>query len=137
MTPPVHMLSFDVEEYFQVEAAARGGMRSEQWDAHERRAAASVDRILRVLAEHQTSATFFVLGWVARHQPDVVGAIARAGHEIASHGMSHDMLHHLTPDSFHAELVDSRKLLEDLAEMFSAPSTTTRGVGKFKSPRLK
>ena len=109
------MLSFDVEEYFQVEAAARGGMRSEQWDAHERRAAASVDRILRVLAEHHTSATFFVLGWMARHQPDVVGAIARAGHEIASHGMSHDMLHHLTPDSFHAELVDSRKLLEDLA----------------------
>ena len=115
MTPPVHMLSFDVEEYFQVEAAARGGMRPEHWDSHERRAAPCIDRILQLLADHEASATFFVLGWVARNDPGVVRAIANAGHEIASHGMSHAMLHHLSPEQFRAELIDSRKLLEDLA----------------------
>ncbi len=115
MTQAVHMLSFDVEEYFQVEAAARGGMRPEHWDSHECRAAPCVDRILQLLTDHEASATFFVLGWVAQNEPGIVRAIADAGHEIASHGLSHAMLHHLTPDQFRAELLDSRKLLEDVA----------------------
>ena len=109
------MLSFDVEEYFQVEAAARGGLRPEHWDSCEHRVAPCVDLILNMLAEHHASATFFILGWVARHEGDVVRAIADAGHEIASHGMSHAMLHRLTPEAFGAELRDSRKLLEDLS----------------------
>lgn len=113
-TRPVHMLSFDVEEYFQVEAAARGGMKPEHWDSCPRRAGPCVDLILQLLADHNASATFFILGWMARNEPEVVRAIADAGHEIASHGMSHAMLHHLTPEAFGAELRDSRKLLEDL-----------------------
>jgi len=112
---PVHMLSFDVEEYFQVEAAARGGMTPRQWGDWPCRAEPCVDRILTLLDDHDASATFFVLGWIARHEPDIVRAIARAGHEIASHGMSHAMLHRLDPESFRAELLDSRKLLEDVS----------------------
>ena len=111
----VHMLSFDVEEYFHVEAAARGGMRPEHWNSWQRRAEPCVERILQLLADHDASATFFVLGWMARHEPNVVRAIARAGHEIASHGMSHAMLHRLDPEAFAAELRDSRKLLEDVS----------------------
>jgi len=112
---PVHMLSFDVEEYFQVEAAARAGLTSDQWDSYERRAAPSVDRILQLLADHNASATFFILGWMARNEPEVVQTIAHAGYEIASHGMSHSMLHRITPDAFKAELLDSRKLLQDIS----------------------
>jgi len=109
------MLSFDVEEYFQVEAAARGGLASDQWDSYQRRAAPCVDRILQLLADHHASATFFILGWMARNEPEVVQTIARAGYEIASHGMSHAMLHRIGPEAFGAELRDSRKLLEDIS----------------------
>ena len=132
----VHMLSFDVEEYFQVEAAARGGMRPEHWDSSQRRAGPPVDRILQLLADHGASATFFILGWMARHEPEVVRAVADAGHEIASHGMSHAMLHCLTPEAFRAELLDSRKLLEDISGRqiigYRAPtfSITKRKNGK-------
>lgn len=111
----VHLLSFDVEEYFQVEAAARSGVRREDWQGFATRLGPSVDRVLQALADHQASATFFVLGWVAQHEADVVRRIAAAGHEIASHGMEHRMLQRLTPDQFRRELLDSRRMLEDLS----------------------
>ena len=132
----VHMLSFDVEEYFQVEAAARGGMKPEDWNSWQRRAGPCVDRILQLLADRGASATFFVLGWIARNEPHVVRAIVRAGHEIASHGMSHAMLHRLDREAFGAELRDSRKLLEDVSGCpvngYRAPtfSITRKSLGR-------
>lgn len=110
-----HILSFDVEEYFQVEAAAAGGVKPGQWDSFEKRLATSVECILGLLAEYKASATFFVLGWVAQHERSVVRMIADAGHEIASHGMSHTMIGHLTPRQFRGELLRSRKILEDIS----------------------
>jgi len=113
--PVVHMLSFDVEEYFQVEAAARGGVTADQWEAFPKRLEPVIDRLLETLAAHRASATFFVLGWVARHERDLIARIAEAGHEIASHGMSHRMLGRLTPEEFTQDLRNSRRLLEDIA----------------------
>jgi len=110
-----HLRSFDVEEYFQVEAAVRAGLGPDDWTRLQKRLSPAVDRCLQALADHQTTATFFVLGWVAQHEPQVVRRIADAGHEIASHGMTHRMLQHLAPDAFRNELLDSRSLLEDIA----------------------
>lgn len=127
-----HLLSFDVEEYFQVESAARGGVGPEQWDSYPLRLDRCIDGILQLLAEHNAKATFFVLGWVARREGPIVRRIASQGHEIASHGMSHRMLHHLQPAEFLQELHDSRRILQDLTSQpvwgFRAPtfSITTR-----------
>jgi polysaccharide deacetylase family protein (PEP-CTERM system associated) len=110
-----HILSFDVEEYFQVQAAAEGGVRVEDWSNYACRLAEPIDRILSLLAEHETKATFFVLGWVAANEPEIVQQIAAAGHEVASHGMNHRMLGEMTPEEFRTDLVDSRKRLEDLS----------------------
>jgi polysaccharide deacetylase family protein (PEP-CTERM system associated) len=110
-----HLLSFDVEEYFQVEAAARGGVTPGDWGAYPRRLEPAVDRILAALAETGASATFFILGWVARHEPQVVRRIAQAGHPVASHGMAHRMLHHFDPAAFRHDLDEARRALEDLA----------------------
>jgi len=109
-----HLLSFDVEEYFQVEAAA-AAIKPHQWKTYPSRLAPVITRILEILADHQTQATFFVLGWVAQHEKQLVDKIARQGHEIASHGMSHEMLHRLTPEDFRRELQDSRRRLEDIS----------------------
>ncbi len=116
MSNIAHMMSFDVEEYFHAEAAARGGLRREDWDRYPMRLGPSVDRILELLAEHGASATFFVLGWVAQNEPEVVKRIAAAGHEIASHGMRHQMLTRLSPKQFRQDILESRKLLEDLGQ---------------------
>lgn len=109
----VHLLSFDVEEYFQVEAVA-SAIPIHQWDTYPARLAPVITRILTILAENQTKATFFVLGWVAQHEKQLVHEIAEQGHEIASHGMSHTMLGRLTPEDFRQELRDSRRVLEDI-----------------------
>jgi len=109
-----HLLSFDVEEYFQVESAS-AGVPSDQWDRYPKRLGPAVDCILELLAERGITATFFILGWVARHERDLVRRIAEAGHEIASHGTNHDMIGRLTPDAFRQDLIASRKLLEDIS----------------------
>jgi len=49
----------------------------------------STKRILSILEEFETKATFFVLGEVALRIPDVVEEIYRCGHEIASHSPIH------------------------------------------------
>ena len=108
-----HVLSFDVEEYFHVEAAAR--VKREEWESYPKRLAPCIDHILQILSDHQASATFFVLGWVADRERQIVRRIADCGHEIASHGMQHRMLNRLTPEQFRRELVESRKLLEDVS----------------------
>ena len=123
--PPPHLLSFDVEEYFQVEAARAAGISPGQWDSIEPRLAPAVDRVLSLLAEFGTRATFFVLGWVARNQEAVVRRIAEAGHEVASHGGDHQMLTRQTPEEFRRDLLDARKVLEDL---------TGAGVVGYRAP---
>ena len=109
-----HVISFDVEEYFQVEAAA-AFVRPADWANYPSRVEKSIDLVLEILADAGVSATFFVLGSVARDHGPMVARIAGAGHEIASHGMSHRMLTRMSPEEFSAELSESRKLLEDLA----------------------
>jgi len=111
--PPAHMLSIDVEEYFQVEAAAAAVSRDD-WSGFPKRLDRQVDRLLQLLADRHVAATFFILGWVARHEPAVVRRIADAGHEIASHGMDHQMLGQLGPERFRRDLADCRRLLSDL-----------------------
>jgi len=108
-----HMLSFDVEEYFHVQAAA-DYIRPDDWPSYAKRLPRFIDLILQMLSDHHASATFFVLGWVARHEPQIVRRIADAGHEIASHGFNHQMITRLTPELFRRDLIDSRNILQDL-----------------------
>jgi polysaccharide deacetylase family protein (PEP-CTERM system associated) len=126
-TEPAMAMSVDVEEYFQVQAFAQLIPR-DQWQRWPSRIEADLDRMLALLAESGTRGTFFVLGCVAREHPAMVRRIAAAGHEVASHGMSHRMVTELTPDEMRAEVVDSRALLEDLAQQrvegYRAPSYT-------------
>jgi polysaccharide deacetylase family protein (PEP-CTERM system associated) len=124
-TTSTHLLSFDVEEYFQVEAAA-GVNDPGQWDSIPKRLPPAVDKILQLLSEYQTKATFFILGWVAQRDRRLVQQIAEQGHEVASHGMSHRMLNCMTPDEFKQELIESRDVLEDISQKpvlgFRAPT---------------
>ena len=87
--PIVNALSIDVEDYFQVSAFASVIARSD-WDSMDCRVEANVERILALLADARTTATFFTLGWIAERYPSLVRAIADAGHEVASHGFGHE-----------------------------------------------
>jgi peptidoglycan-N-acetylglucosamine deacetylase len=49
-----------------------------------------VPRILALLKRHDVTATFFIPGYSAHRYPDVVRAVAEAGHEIAHHSYFHE-----------------------------------------------
>ncbi len=59
-------------------------------------------------------ATFFILGWIAERLPHLVREIQSRGHEIASHGYSHELCHNQPIDALRVDLVRSKKLLEDI-----------------------
>jgi polysaccharide deacetylase family protein (PEP-CTERM system associated) len=109
----LNALTIDVEDYFQVSGFERQVDRRD-WDRYESRVVPNTYRLLKLLDEQRTHATFFVLGWVAERFPDLVRAIHRAGHEIGSHSYWHRLLYQLTPDEFRADLVRSRNVLEQI-----------------------
>lgn len=113
--PPTCLLSFDVEEYFQIEAA-RGVIAPTDWQNLPSRVERSVDLLLQTLADHNASATFFILGWLARRRPAMVRRIADAGHEPACHGYAHDRLHRLDPNRLAVDLAAARAAIEDQAQ---------------------
>jgi polysaccharide deacetylase family protein (PEP-CTERM system associated) len=118
-------LTIDVEDYFQVSAFAPYIKRTE-WNTRECRVERNVNRILDLLAEQQTQATFFTLGWIAERYPELVRRIAREGHEVASHGYGHERVSDLTETEFFSDIYLSKSILEDLAGVavvgYRAPS---------------
>ena len=109
-----HHFTVDVEEHFQVSAFEPYVPRA-RWEALESRVEANTARVLALMDRFQAKGTFFTLGWVAERHPDVVRAIAAAGHEVASHGWDHRRVTDLTPDEFRDQVCRSKRLLEDLA----------------------
>jgi polysaccharide deacetylase family protein (PEP-CTERM system associated) len=108
-----HFFTVDVEEYFQVKALESVVSRDE-WLSRPSRVAESVDVLLQTLERHRAHGTFFVLGWLAKYRPQVVRAIAAAGHEVASHGFWHERVPALGQKDFRIDVRSSKESLEDL-----------------------
>lgn len=106
-------LSIDVEEYFQA-TAFNGGVPYDNWDSYESRVHSATEKILSILSRHDTKATFFIVGWVARKHPGIVKAIQKEGHEIACHSYAHREISEQTPDAFRKDLCLARSILEDI-----------------------
>ncbi|MFY9572161.1 MAG: XrtA system polysaccharide deacetylase [Blastocatellia bacterium] len=109
MRPITNALTIDFEDWYQ-------GLEipHTQWDGYEDRVVQAGHRLLRLLKETETRATFFVLGYVAEQHPEIVREIAAAGHEIGTHGYSHTLIYQQTPELFRRETDRTIKLLEDL-----------------------
>jgi polysaccharide deacetylase family protein (PEP-CTERM system associated) len=109
------LLTFDVEDWFQVENF-KEYIPFSSWNDHSLRVEKNVHLILDLLDKFsfKPKATFFVLGWIAEKLPNMVREIGDRGHEIASHGN----LHHLcTKQSFREvkqDLIYGKALLEDI-----------------------
>jgi polysaccharide deacetylase family protein (PEP-CTERM system associated) len=110
--PARKALTCDVEDYFQVSAFEHLVPRT-LWGELECRIPRNVDRILQLFADAGAKGTFFTLGWVAEHFPEVVRRIAAEGHEIASHGMCHTRIWSQHPEEFREDAARAKRLLED------------------------
>jgi polysaccharide deacetylase family protein (PEP-CTERM system associated) len=138
----VILLTFDVEDWFQVENF-RQCIPFYSWPACELRIENNLHTILDLLdsiklnnpsnpsnPQHRPTspslcamrsapcgtlkATFFVIGWLAERLPHLVLEIQKRGHEIASHGYFHKLCSEQSPDDLRMDLIKTKELLEDM-----------------------
>ncbi|RME80954.1 MAG: DUF3473 domain-containing protein [Planctomycetota bacterium] len=101
-----HGLSFDVEDWYQSCVNGKAPIT--------KRAYHNTLAILDLLEKHQVRATMFVQGMVAETFPQLVRKMQKEGHEIATHGYSHQSVRKLGPKRFQKELTLSIRILEDI-----------------------
>lgn len=101
-----HAISVDLEDAYQILFDPHADL-TERFERN-------VEKILGVLAAHDVRATFFVLGMAAEKAPQVIKAIAAAGHEMQSHGYGHQAVFDLTKDQFRQDLIRAKGLVEDM-----------------------
>jgi len=94
-----NVLTIDVEDYFHVAALSKS-IKQEDWDTISPRVKNNIIRLLDMFDEKDVKSTFFVLGWVAERYPELIREIDSRGHEIASHGYSHQLVYTQTPAIF-------------------------------------
>jgi polysaccharide deacetylase family protein (PEP-CTERM system associated) len=111
--PIVNAMTVDVEEHFHV-SAFEDIISPEEWHLHESRVVANTERMLALFDRHAIKATFFILGTVADHHPSLVRHIVAGGHEVASHGYSHQLIYDQTPGAFREDVRRAKGVLESL-----------------------
>ena len=105
------MMTVDVEDYFQV-SAFDSVARRERWAQYESRVERNTFRLLSLFETSGVRGTFFVLGWVAERFPGLVRQIAEAGHEVASHGVSHRLVYDMSRAGFREDIRRAKWILE-------------------------
>jgi polysaccharide deacetylase family protein (PEP-CTERM system associated) len=123
--PVENVLTIDIEDWFHI-LDIDSTPSIKEWSKLESKVTKNTQVILDVLKKHDTKGTFFVLGWVAEHFPDLVREIERQGHEIGTHGYSHELIYNLTPNEFRRDVARS---LEVLARITSRPILGYRAPG--------
>lgn len=124
----MNILTFDVEEWFHLLSCSAVGSEAE-WTKHEVRIYENVDRLLHILDDTDSRATFFIIGWIAKTYPDIVKRIAEK-YEIGSHTLNHQLVYDQSPQEFKTDVDASIKLLQDLTgkpvKYFRAPGFSIR-----------
>jgi polysaccharide deacetylase family protein (PEP-CTERM system associated) len=108
----LNALTFDIEEYFQVEAF-KTFVGFDDWDGFPSRVTPQTDRLLDLLASRGVTATFFVLGWIAERHSALLQRIHECGHEVACHGQAHQVISAMTPDEVRADVRRAKQTIED------------------------
>ena len=123
-----HVLTIDLEEWFHL--LDHDATRTEEdWKHFEVRIYDNAERLLRILDDTHTNATFFVIGWIARTYPDLVKRIAER-YQIGTHTENHQLVWQQTPEKFREDVHSSICRLEDITgqkvEVFRAPGFSIR-----------
>jgi polysaccharide deacetylase family protein (PEP-CTERM system associated) len=125
-----HILSVDVEDYFQVEAF-RHVVSMESWEGRESRVLKNTQRILECFARQNAKGTFFFVGWVAEKFPQLVKDVHAAGHEVACHSYWHRTVFSLDQDEFRKDTKRAKDVLEQISGArvlgYRAPSWSITG----------
>ena len=106
------VFTFDIEEHDRIEAAAQCVLSPGYRLQYRLRMAVATHYLLDALEQWGGSATFFVVGQIAKTHRQLVRMIGDRGHEVASHSWAHRRLHTMSPEEFRSDLRLSKDALE-------------------------
>jgi polysaccharide deacetylase family protein (PEP-CTERM system associated) len=118
------VLAVGLEDYYQAPQFS-GSVRSQDWKWYPSRIDDGARRLLDLLERFGVQATWFVLGWQAEQNPELVRLIADKGHEIACGPYQLLDATHLTPEQFAADVRRAKDAVE---------SASGKAVSGFRSP---
>lgn len=108
-----NILSVDVEDWFHIlELSSTPNIND--WNNLESRVKRNFYILLDEFDKTDTKVTCFFLGWVASQYPELVKEANNRGHEIASHGFSHQLIYTQSRDEFSEDIIKSKNILEDI-----------------------
>jgi len=105
-------MTIDVEDWYTSSLALFNAPPSAYGQCPDESVVPNTRRLLDLLDEYGHNATFFVLGTVAQHYPELVLEIHQRGHEIATHGYSHRLVYQMTPAELEADVTKAVSLTE-------------------------
>lgn len=118
----MNILTFDIEDWYNHDDYSRDFA----WEKHEVRIYEGTDKILSALDEKGLKGTFFCVGWIAEHHPQVIRDIANAGHHLGCHSYQHELATRFTREEFKEDTYKAKCLIEDVAgckvDAFRVPS---------------
>lgn len=117
----VNALSIDLEEWYHAEFLKNKNISKIDLIGP------PTEILLSLLNKYNTKATFFIVGEVARNNPDLIRKIYKLGHEIAIHGFTHSRLCDIGPEGLRHELLECKDILHNISgeieiKGFRAPS---------------
>jgi polysaccharide deacetylase family protein (PEP-CTERM system associated) len=118
------VFSVDVEDWFHILDVPSSPAVSD-WTKLRSCVERNFHALLDLLDVREVKATCFFLGWVAERFPHLVAEAAGRGHEIASHGYSHQLVFRMTEQEFREDIQKAKAILEDKA---------ARAVRGYRSP---
>jgi polysaccharide deacetylase family protein (PEP-CTERM system associated) len=108
------ILTFDIEEWFHIldNSKTKG---EKEWSNFESRIHINMEKIFNIIDKSNSSATFFVVGWIAEKYPEIIKEIVNRGFEIGSHTHLHQLVYEQDPKTFKNDVEKSIKYLEDIS----------------------
>ncbi|MCD4779807.1 MAG: polysaccharide deacetylase family protein [Candidatus Omnitrophica bacterium] len=140
--PITNVLTVDVEEWYQTFLFYNTVYNDQHFSSLPR----YMNEILDLFEEYQAQATFFVLGSVAEKYPELIRDMVRRGHEVASHGYSHQLVNRMTQQEFIHDVSVSLDILKSItgcdilgyrASTWSITKNITRAMQTLRSLGLK
>jgi len=115
----MNILGIDFEDWFHPELIQKHISKNN----NEPKVVEGIHKILELLRQRETNATFFVVGELLEYKPELIDLILENDHEIAFHTMKHTRIDSLNfKDEFNAEIKKFDKLTNGKSKGFRAPS---------------
>ena len=116
----MRLLTFDIEEWY-IEKTFHGG-RTEKYKEFD----TLLNLILDLLDEHNVKGTFFCVGEMGQHFPNIIKKIHQRGHEIGCHSNKHTWIKKMSKEEFLTDTIQAIDSLEqcigEKVESYRAPA---------------